>query len=455
MKESRPLEKDCYGANLQLLSGPIWFDHPDLIKKYIEAGKPFFRFPGGTYANFYNPETGLMSEKASSNHDYKALNQRIREQHDGKGKMPSSFFDFARKAGARYSVVLNVSTRSLEQNRKWLTALAKQEIKISAFEIGNELYFGSYAWALKTPSDYVQRAREHTAIIRKLFPDAKVGVIVPSHIYTSEVFLDERQPNLPKRQQEWMTLLEKERFFDAVVIHLYSKLGMSNNVKKEDFLPLIEAYSNVVTYAESHLDKSLDLLEKTFPGKDIWITEYGVGGFGGELRQYQLRHAHLGCLHSDLMLLRFLSRPSITISHWHSFTQCIGFDQRRGGIREESTVQFHHLSLFADPVNNSDSYVPVTCTDGAQLEVGAFTGSQRGYIFVLNKRNQSHILKKLKSEKSIQLTGAIQLSPQQKIPLAKALEKTRSMDKTELTGKALGSIVFPPYSITRIEFEWE
>ena len=50
LKESRPLQKDCYGANFQLLSGPIWFDHPDLIKKYIEAGKPFFRFPGGTLA---------------------------------------------------------------------------------------------------------------------------------------------------------------------------------------------------------------------------------------------------------------------------------------------------------------------------------------------------------------------------------------------------------------------
>jgi len=396
-----------------------------------------------------------LSEKASSNRDFKAQNQRIREQYDGKGKMPSLFFDFARKAGARYSVVLNVSTRSLEQNRKWLTTLAKQDVKIPAFEIGNELYFGSYAWAIKTPSDYVQCAKEHTALIRKLFPDAKVGVIVPSHIYTSEVFLDESQPNRLKRQEDWMTLLEKERFFDAVVIHLYSKLGMSNNVKEEDFLPLIEAYSNVVAYAESHLDKSLDLLEKTFPGKDIWITEYGVGGFGGELRQYQLRHSHLGCLHSDLMLLRFLSRPSITISHWQSFSQCISFDRKMGGIHEDSTVQLHHLSLFADPVNNSDSYVPVTCTNGAQLEVGAFSGSKRGYIFVLNKRNQSHILKKLTSKKNIQLTGAIQLSPQQKIPLASALEKTQSMDKTELTGKALGSIVFPPYSITRIEFDWE
>jgi hypothetical protein len=55
-------------------------------------------------------------------------------------------------------------------------------------------------------------------MIREVFPKAKVGVVVPSHIYTFEVFLEGRQPHLPKRQQEWMTLLEKERFFDAVVI---------------------------------------------------------------------------------------------------------------------------------------------------------------------------------------------------------------------------------------------
>jgi hypothetical protein len=145
LKKSRPLQKDCYGANLQLHYGPIWFNHLDLARKYIEAGKPFFRFPGGTSANFYNPETGLMNEEAPTHHDYKALNEKILRKTNGAGDIPAGFFKFAENTGARYSVVLNVCTRTVAQNRKWLEELKTQGIKIPCFEIGNELYFGLYS----------------------------------------------------------------------------------------------------------------------------------------------------------------------------------------------------------------------------------------------------------------------------------------------------------------------
>jgi len=118
--EARPLNRDCFGANVALLHGSIWFDDPAFRQLYQNAGKPFFRFPGGTYANYYDPESGLMSETAPSHHDWKGLNRRIRQERDDGGKKPGPFFDFAEEAGARYSVVLNISTRTLEQNRAWL-----------------------------------------------------------------------------------------------------------------------------------------------------------------------------------------------------------------------------------------------------------------------------------------------------------------------------------------------
>lgn len=417
LKESRPLEKDCYGANLQLHSGPIWFDHPALTEKYIEAGKPFFRFPGGTPANFYNPETGLMNEEVPTHHDYAALNKKILQKTGGTGDTPEGFFEFAEKTGARYSVVLNVCTRTVEQNREWLEELAKQGIEIPCFEIGNELYFGLYSWAFANPQDYVSRAKASTKMIRKIFPKAKVGVVVPSHIYTFEVFLEGRQPHLPKRQQQWMELLEKERFFDAVVIHLYSNLGMDKQVKEEELLRFAESYSNAVDYAERHLDKALDLLETKFPGKEIWITEYGIGGFRGALSKYGLRHSHLGSLHSDLMLLRFLSRPSITVSNWHSFSQCIDYDWASRGIKDEPLVPFHHLTLFADPVRNSEQYVPVHNDAGNPVEAGAFIGPKKGYVIVLNKQAERRVLKELKSKEGIRLTGAIQSFAPKRYPL--------------------------------------
>jgi hypothetical protein len=453
--KSRPLQQDCYGANVQLSYGPLWFDHPDVAGKYLEAGRPFFRFPGGTLANFYNPETGLFDEEARTRHDLKALNRRIREMQGGGGKLPAGFFAFARQTGARYSVVLNVSTLTLEQNRDWLTRLAAQGIDVPAFEIGNELYFNSYAWAIETPASYVERARQYTSMLREVFPAAKVGVIVPSYIYTHEVFLEGHQPNLPGRQKQWMELLEKESFFDAVIIHLYSSMGMKHDVKKEELLPFAQSYANAVNYAERNLDKSLDLLETKFPGKEIWITEYGVGGFRGAARQYRLRNAHLGCLHNDLLLLRFLSRPSVTMTHWHSFSQCITFDHEHGGIHKEPTLQFEHLTLFADAVRHSRDFVPVSFgTDVPGIEAAAFSGDNTVWVMVLNKGADACLLSGLTSLQPARLAAAVQLAPKSGLPLAEALESDTAMERTVLRGAGLDRIEFPGYSITRLEFEW-
>lgn len=455
LERRRPLEQDCFGANCLLHGRPIWYDDRDFIAKYKDAGNPFFRFPGGTPANFYNPSTGLHDEVPESGRDYAAHNKRVRKMTGGKGQKPVGFFAFAEKTGMRYSVVLNVCTRTVEQNRAWLESVAKLGVEIPCFEIGNELYFGSYEWAFPKPRDYLKRAKETTAMIRRVFPDAKVGVVVPSHIYTHESFLEEKQPTGLKRQREWMQMLEGLHFFDAVVIHLYSSIGMKNDVKEADFLPFSESYAHAVSYMEEHLDRALNTLETTFPGKEIWITEYGVGGFSGDLRKYGLRYSHLGALHSDLMLLRFLARPSVKVSSWHSFSHFLEYDYKEGGIGKDTHLSFQHFALFADPVRSSELYVPVKVDGSGLLEAGAFISRKKGYVLVVNKGAVERRLKRLGSKKPIRLAGALQFSPRKDIPLSEALQDAQWMNKTELSDKALESISFPPYSITRLEFAWQ
>ncbi|VGO23419.1 hypothetical protein [Pontiella sulfatireligans] len=455
LAERRPLEQDCYGANCLLIGRPVWYNHPDFVAKYNEAGKPFFRFPGGTPANYYNPETGLRDEVAASGRDYAFGNKKGLKETAGWGQRPDGFFEFAKTSGARYSVVLNVCTRTVEQNREWLSVVAKQGIEIPCFEIGNELYFGTYAWAFKTPQNYLKRAKETTAMIRRIFPKAKVGVVVPSHLYTHESFLEEKQPTKENRPQEWMDMLEGGRFFDAVVIHLYSQTGMDSKVEAKDFLPFAESFGNAVDYVDEHLAPALDALESKFPGKEIWITEYGVGGFSGDLRKYGLRFSHLGVLHSDLMLLRFLSRPSVKISSWHSFSHFLEYDEKNGGLGKKTHLSFLHFTLFADAVRNSQLYVPLKVGGGATVEAGAFIGREKSYAVVINKRAESCSFGGLKSQKPMRLAGALQLSPRKDLLLEEALQDTTWISKTELTGKALDAIQFPPYSITRLEFVWE
>ena len=296
LTRSQPLQQDCFGTNVQLTQTPIWFDTPDLAQKYREAGKPFFRFPGGTGANFYHPETGFMDEDTPTRHDYKAANARTRDMRGGHGKTPDAFFAFAEQTGARYSLVLNIACRTLEQNRAWLQTLAADDREIPAIEIGNELYFAQYAWAFKSAKDYVDRARpDHRDDPRDLPGGQSRRRHSPVRSTPWKSSWRAAKNHLPGRQQQWMSLLEQETFHDAVIIHLYSNTGMKHNVKRKDLLPFSEAYANAIGYAERHLNTALNLLERSFPGKEIWVTEYGMGGFSNSaLRQYRLRHSPSG-----------------------------------------------------------------------------------------------------------------------------------------------------------------
>jgi hypothetical protein len=291
-------------------------------------------------------------------------------------------------------------------------------------------------------------------MVREFFPQARIGVVVPSHPYTSEVFLDGNFAAAPGRERQWLETLKSETFFDAVIIHLYSRLGMDKNVTEDALLPYPAAYANAVDHVEERLDSALDLLETTFPGKELWVTEYGLGGFRGAARKYGLRHAHLGGLHSGLMLLRFLARPSVTMSHWHSFTQCIAYDRESDRIRDQPTVQFEHLRLFGETVRRSQGFLPVTLVGAGadDIEAAAFCSDDGGYVMVLNKRAQTCIDWQLESVVPLRWTGAVQLAPATAMPLAQALASDALPHRLAVAADDVSAMTFPGYSITRLAF---
>ena len=76
LDDLRPLSQDLHGANNEYLYRPVWFDHPAYSKKYLAAGRPFFRYPGGTGSNFYNPFTGFFDEDSPSTRDCNVVSSK-------------------------------------------------------------------------------------------------------------------------------------------------------------------------------------------------------------------------------------------------------------------------------------------------------------------------------------------------------------------------------------------
>ena len=357
---------------------------------------------------------------------------------------------FAKQHDVRYSLVLNVCTQTFDQNKAWLEKLGRDGHKIAAIEIGNEVFYGGYKWAFPNAADYVERASKLTAVIRDVLPETKVGVVIPTHLYQDERFLTDEWPQHLSHQYDWFRRLESESFYDAVILHAYSLTGMSNATEPKDFIPHIEGYESCEAFLDRSLDGTLEILTGKFPGKSIWMTEFGVGGFGGNLKQYGLRYSHLGALHTDLMLMRFIKHPAVDIVHWHSFQHFFDFVGGKQRISDEEHLSYTHFSLFKDAIRSSNAVVSSTITsdnNADEVEVVTLVGSEKGYGILLNRCGESYALTLPKT-----VTAGVQLTHRTDMPLIQAMQDTHRCEKTELQLSDSHPVILPPYSITRLEF---
>lgn len=461
LDEKHPLSQDVYGANNECIFRPVWFDHPAYAEKYIATGRPFFRFPGGTGSNFYNPFTGFYDDDSPSTRDYSSHNKRISQLTNGKGRTPDVWLQWVKDHNVQYSLVLNVCTQTFEQNKRWIEKLGREGHKVARIEIGNEVFYGGYKWAFASGADYVERAKKITAVIRKELPGTKVGVIVPTHLYQNKSFLSDDRPSGMNHQYGWMTALQGQTFFDAVIMHVYSLTGMTNQTKPADFIPHLEGYQSCENFLDQSMDRTLTSLEKLFPGKAIWMTEFGVGGFGGNLKQYGLRYSHLGALHTDLMLLRFIKQPAINVTHWHSFQHFFDFKGGKQGIGDHEHLSYTHFSLFKDAIRNSKAVVSAKFISSNQtdslsdIETAAMAGTNNIYVILLNRKDKVRKIDAItiaSSGKTLTPTviEGVQLTHRSDMTLAEAMQTTERCERVELkTNKE--SLTLQPYSITRLK----
>jgi hypothetical protein len=465
--EQQLLRQNCFGANNNLLYPPFTYSQPDFANKYIEAHRPFFKYPCGTGANYLNPLTGYSEPRDITAKSKKKTENKKRED-------PLEFFRFIKKTNATYSLVMNLCTVSLEDNKRWLKSLAARGIVPEYFELGNELYFRSYSRFYASGDDYVKAAKDYTGMIRSIFPQAKIGVVISSSYYTQESFLPDDETYSKGRHADWVTALRNQDFYDAVIIHTYSNTGMDNKVSKADFLPYHEAYMHAISHADAKLKAALEIVSDHFPDKEIWVTEYGIGGFGGGLRSYRLRYSYAGMLHSSLMLLKFLSMPQVEISSWHSFIQFLSYPPQKT-ITDETVFKtkngYELFRLIGHAVRQSNQYIPVLLegvntypghgtNKGSfqELEAGCFFNedNKTAYLVLVNKTAGTYDLGTIlgtpnNKSGSVHLDSGIMLMPRQDIVLEKAIEDEDVMSKKVITANDVEKIEIKPYSLTSIK----
>jgi len=121
LDRQRPLSLDLLGANNECVFRSVCFDHTACAEKYTAAGRPVFRFPGGTGSNFYNSFTGDIDDDSPSPRDYGGHNERIARFTDGAGRVPDEYLKWGKEHDVSYSLVLNVCTLTLPQTMQVIT----------------------------------------------------------------------------------------------------------------------------------------------------------------------------------------------------------------------------------------------------------------------------------------------------------------------------------------------
>ncbi len=254
----------------------------------VKALRPhYLRFPGGTVANYYQPETGQLDFGDFPNgSDYRKYLQKqaapaARKLHP-KGVTVEQYIDLCREMGAELVVVPNLETSSLASQAKWFKAMNAHGFIPRDVEMGNEFYLALLMdpVTLAIFPDWkttLARTKAYTDAIRPyIAKDARIAVQSAS----SKLHVPYGDASTPRQVHEaqWDRDMAPAPWFEAVTSHLYPTIEGSAGPGSLKGLPgnAETVYPAFLARTDDGFDRSISATVAKMPGKEIWITEWGA-----------------------------------------------------------------------------------------------------------------------------------------------------------------------------------
>jgi len=182
---------------------------------------------------------------------------------------------FCKSSGTKMLFTCNMNDATYEENKDVLDTLIKSGVDVVGIELGNEFYLRIYQDS-KYPSvsHYVDTARYYTERLRKDFPGLKIGIIAaPLKVIASN-------QKRVKYYDEWNKGIAKEDFYDAFIVHHYSK---NENCACDDFSDdgqRTDSFNCHHTAMQEELiswfSEGLKTYKALFPDKKMWLTEWST-----------------------------------------------------------------------------------------------------------------------------------------------------------------------------------
>ncbi len=195
---------------------------------------------------------------------------------------PLAYADFAEAAGVDVQWMTNLTTRADDQPAM-IELLHERGVPVKFVELDNETYFwgGEFGGGEDRAINYVERIAPLAQTVRKLYPDAEIGVVASEN----GLFTDAMHKDNPAFDV-WNEVITRPKYrdhYDAFILHHYvMNAGTLDGVVAEGESADDAALgSRFLTCPQLTLERAADALRERHGAIPMWITEYNVIGYYG------------------------------------------------------------------------------------------------------------------------------------------------------------------------------
>jgi hypothetical protein len=313
----RSLQPNLLGASSEPMIEHL-LGNPAKLRAVREIAPAVLRFPGGSQANFYDWQSGLLQipwHLFSSRYVkfWAAAAPRIARAFPN-GIHLSDYVPYARAIGAQIILVPNLETSTVNDQVAWFRHLKSEQILPTHIELGNEFslaMLGDRESMKRWPDEpaAMNVMHEYEQALRPIAgPEAKFAVQSAASAFW--VNPSDRRPFF-RRQIEWDRALTPAPWFDSVVLHLYPMPRALEQLPGGNTAEGL--FHFLMGRCDAGTDRVIDEVAARVPGKELWITEWNPRGgeppgFGGKDPVTPPMIALLAAR----MTLAFLRHPQVT-----------------------------------------------------------------------------------------------------------------------------------------------
>jgi alpha-L-arabinofuranosidase len=276
------------------------------------------------------------------------------------------------KLNIRPLIVVNLYTGTPAESAAWVRYVKEKGYRVFGWQLGNEVFLPPYRNRIKNIDEYISVAKKHANAMKAVDPNIRLGVVA----HHGNIDFHDKARVI--RADKWNNRLGSEKFFDAYTTHLYLHTENSVDIKRDFENVKVDLFE----LSDAILETALISYAKSFPGKQMWVTEWNIMfRENKDLSDTQLHALYCG----DFFINMLNKNDMITTTEYHVLA-----------------APWNGFPLISAKGENPGNFVTRACYYSFDVLKNALTESDKRYAVSLEN---APVLKKVNKYMSKSVSG--------------------------------------------------